>query len=182
VKAETDRFSVSLPADLKEKFEQICDRLKLSRSDAIRKAMHMFITAETAIPTTSFTGTILGTITFLESSHLHAHPLPKENLPHEHDGKVHIHPPQPHAHHPDSDSHYFSVEQLEFIEINELQHHYLDVVLSTTHIHAGPEKCMQIIAVNGQANRILELLDRLKHFKTITNIQLFIVEKNPTSD
>jgi metal-responsive CopG/Arc/MetJ family transcriptional regulator len=176
VKKEYDRFSISLPVDLKEQFEKLCDRLKMSRSDAIRKSMRLFINDESQSAPELYQGNILGTITYLESAHVHGHPDGDEEKPHTHGGITHIHS-QPDLPLKTSDSHYFSVEQLEFIEINELQHHYLDIIISTTHIHTGPDKCMLVIAVKGSATRVQNLYDTLKRFRTIDNIQLAVVEK-----
>ena len=70
----------------------------------------------------------------------------------------------------------FLKEQLEFIKANDLQHHFLDVIVSTTHIHAGPNKCMLIIAVNGSYRRVQELLAGLSKFKTIETKKFTILE------
>ncbi|WP_457557243.1 CopG family ribbon-helix-helix protein [Candidatus Harpocratesius sp.] len=95
-----------------------------------------------------------------------------------------------HHHHHDLDSqrikeksqisgeqYYFPVDQLEFIQINDLQHKFLEEIISTTHIHASREKCMILIAVKGRLTRINALMQELKSFKTIQNLQFLALEK-----
>jgi metal-responsive CopG/Arc/MetJ family transcriptional regulator len=176
MKSEYDHFSISLPIALKEQFEQICSHLKMSRSDAIRKAMHLFINDTSEQVNNLFHGQILGTITYLEMAHVHNHPDDhqvqdtSQPISKSHDSTSSDDNKGAH-------SHYFHHEELEYIEINTLQHQFLDIILSTTHIHAGLDKCMLIIAVKGDITRVYALLEKLRQFHTITNIQLSIVEK-----
>ena len=65
---------------------------------------------------------------------------------------------------------------MEFIEANEILHSFLDVILSAMHIHAGPEKCMEIIAVKGNCERALNLYTTLQTLTTIKTINLEIME------
>ncbi|UYP47235.1 Putative nickel-responsive regulator [Candidatus Lokiarchaeum ossiferum] len=169
-KNEYERFSVSVPADLNEKFEVLRGQLNLSRSDAIRKGMRLFLNQESIkyLDDPKVTkGNVLGTISYIEKAHTHYHDAAGHHH-HDHDEKK--------TNLSDSDSYYFPVEQLEFIKANDLQHHFLDIIVSTTHIHAGPEKCMLIIAVNGSYSRVQELIGGLSHFKTIETIKFSPLE------
>ncbi len=113
----------------------------MSRSDAIRKAMRLFINQESENLPESAEGNVLGTITYLEKSHIHGHPLEDESEPHHHGDFVHTHE--------DSEKDHVPKEQYEYIHATELEDDFTDVIISTNHIHAGPEKCMLIIAVRG---------------------------------
>ncbi|MHA1312718.1 MAG: nickel-responsive transcriptional regulator NikR [Candidatus Helarchaeota archaeon] len=42
-KEKYQRFSVSLPEDLRKEFDNVCEKIGMSRSDAIRKAMRDYI-------------------------------------------------------------------------------------------------------------------------------------------
>ena len=44
------------------------------------------------------------------------------------------------------------------------------------HIHAGAEKCIEIIAVKGKYERILDLYNQLQTLTTIKTINLEIME------
>ena len=163
-----ERFSVSIPSELNHTFEQIRTELNISRSDAIRKAMRLFINQESQNLSNDLESNVLGTITYLEKSHIHGHPLEYPEDPHEHGEITHVHQ--------DAGNYYVPTEQYEYIHATELEHDFTDVIVSTTHIHAGAEKCMLVIAVHGAYPRIKEFLQRLTAFKTIENIQFSIVE------
>ena len=164
-----ERFSISLPPDLNEDFERLRQILGLSRSDAIRKAMKLFLNQEQDFIQESYEGNVLGVITYLESSHVHGHPQENPQIPHKHGDIEHVHE-RP-------DSYYFPVEQIEFVRLNEVQHDFLDVIISTTHIHVGADKCMLIIAVRGLHDRVKNLYMRLAGFKTIGNLHFSLAEK-----
>lgn len=44
----------------------------------------------------------------------------------------------------------------------EIQHEALDLVVSTLHVHLDHHRCLEVIVVRGQAERIGELSDRLR--------------------
>ena len=60
---EYKRFTVSLPKELYNEFELFRERLDISRSDAIRKAMHSFMISEENL--TLSTGNVVGCITLI---------------------------------------------------------------------------------------------------------------------
>lgn len=190
-KQEYVRFSVSVPFDLNEKFENLRTNLDISRSDAIRKGMRLFINESIDEIAEVDHVMVLGTISYVEKAHVHSH-LTSSNHTHSHGDSVENEKSslkRPHSHsnketsksdtskEKESDSYYYPVEQLEFIQINDLQHEYLNEIISTTHIHAGPEQCMIIIAVRGNLLRIRQLIRSLKSFRTIENLKFSVLEK-----
>ena len=71
---EYKRFTVSLPEKLYEQFEKFRDKLGMSRSDAIRKAMHNFMISEENVSVS--TGNVVGCITFIMVLYLVSNLLP----------------------------------------------------------------------------------------------------------
>ena len=47
------------------------------------------------------------------------------------------------------------------VRLNEIQHDYFDVILSSQHFHLNHDNCLEIIAVKGKAIKLTELSDRL---------------------
>jgi len=186
------RFSVSVPEELNAQFEEVRTRLEMSRSDAIRKGMRLFLNHYANSSGLSTLKMVLGTISYLECAHSHgeSHVYAETKpplLPHVHHDHRSLDPSKgalegaipkvlPHTHELDADSYYFPVDQLEFIKVNNLQHQFLDVIISTTHIHAGPSKCMIVIHVQGMYSRVIELVNSLSSFKTIENIEFTPLE------
>ena len=174
-----DRISFSLPVSLRDEFESLRTQLNLSRSDAIRKAIQEFIIQESKKRGKSgkFSNKqIIGTITYIEQSHIHAHP-PNQKHSHENEeDKLKLTESGDHSHDTQNRQYYVPREKMEFIEANEIQHSFLDVILSAMHIHAGAEKCMEIIAVKGNYERILDLYTKLQTLTTIKTINLDIME------
>ncbi|RLI64379.1 MAG: hypothetical protein DRO88_07470 [Promethearchaeia archaeon] len=156
------RVSATVPWDLNDQFEQLRNKIQLSRSDAIRRGMRLLINQNIDNLSEPEDIEVLGTIAYIEKTHSH-----DLNQPHHH----------PHSHPKPPDQYYFPVDQAEFIQINELQHQFLHEIISTTHIHASKEKCMIIIAVRGKMHRINDLLQKLQSFHTIQNLQFIPLEK-----
>jgi len=162
---DLERFSVSIPADLNQQFEDLRNKLNLNRSDAIRRAMHLFLKNDAkTIPE----GIVIGSITYLEASHLHGHPVEHKDQPHEHEGYIHTHD--------EGEKYYSPVEKVEVVQAVELEHEFLDIIISTMHVHLSPDSCMQVIAVKGPHNRIRELYTALHNFKTIKDVQMAVVQ------
>lgn len=201
------RFSVSVPSDLNEEFEMLRTKIHLSRSDAIRRGMRLLINANVEQISKAEDIEVLGTIAYIEKAHVHSispksSVKPQSNINmnslkasekdsriehnHIHDHKHindHNHILEPLSHsiqqkgEISGEQYYFPVDQLEFIQINDLQHKFLEEIISTTHIHASREKCMILIAVKGKLTRINALMQKLKSFKTIQNLQFLALEK-----
>jgi CopG family nickel-responsive transcriptional regulator len=170
---EYKRFTVSLPKDLYDKFEAFRNKIGISRSDSIRKAMHSLMASEESIPDTSVN--VVGCIPIImlhehfigksekEDSHEHSH-----GIDHDHDY---------HDHKYDSRPVYASVQQTDEILKTDIQHHFGEIILSTTHYHLEFEKCLEIIAVSGPYDRVKLLKERLQTLKSVISIGFFIMEK-----
>jgi len=57
-------------------------------------------------------------------------------------------------------------------KLTEIQHHGLDVVISTTHVHVDEANCLEYLAVRGEARAIERLAHRLIGLKGVKHGQL----------
>ena len=57
-------------------------------------------------------------------------------------------------------------------KLTEIQHHALDAVISTTHVHIDEENCLEFLAVRGEARRIERLAHRLIGLKGVKHGEL----------
>jgi len=171
---EYKRFTVSLPKDLYDKFEAFRNKLGISRSDSIRKAMHSLMVSEENLPFAS--GNVVGCIPIIM---LHEHFTGKQDKEplHEHSHSIN-HDDGHHEHVFDSQPIYASVQQTDEILKNDIQHHFYDVISSTMHVHLEFEKCLEIIAVSGPYDRVKELKEALQRLRSIVTIGFFIIDKD----
>jgi CopG family nickel-responsive transcriptional regulator len=163
---EYKRFTVSLPQNLYNKFEEFRNTLGISRSDAIRKAMYLFMVQEENISVVS--ENVVGCIALI-MTHEHV----ELNTQHSHE-KIHD---AEHNHDYSSRSIYANVQQTDEILKNDIQHHFHDIIISTMHVHLEYEKCLEIIAVSGSFERVKKLKDDLQKLKSILSIGFFIIDK-----
>lgn len=56
--------------------------------------------------------------------------------------------------------------------LNDLQHDYFEVILSTQHFHLDHDNCLEIIAVKGSAIKLTQLADKLIGLKGISHGKL----------
>ena len=171
---EYKRFTISLPKKLYEIFEEFRNKLGISRSDAIRKAMHNFMVSDEFVSISS--GDVVGCITIIMAhQHLnskHEHPIIEDQ------NQLHIHSHEPnHNHDYESKSFYANIPQADELLKNDIQHHFYDIIISTMHVHLEYEKCLEIIAVSGPYNRVKKLKDALQKLKSIISIGFFIIDK-----
>lgn len=173
-KEEYKRFTISLPQDLYDKFENLKEKLNISRSDCIRKAMNAFMISEENIPESS--GDVVGCLTIIMvHEHLKQNNNHNYNKIHEHQTELeHEHH---HVHDYDSTHLYANVQQTDSLIAKDIQHHFSDVILSTLHIHLEFEKCMEIIAVTGPYVRVKSLRDNLQRLKSVISIGFFVVDR-----
>jgi CopG family nickel-responsive transcriptional regulator len=164
---EYKRFTVSLPKKLYEQFEEFRNKLGISRSDAIRKAMHMLMISEENVSISS--GNVVGCITTIME---HQHPEIEQRDPSH--GQSHS---SDHDHEYGSRSMYANVQQTDEILKNDIQHHFFDIIISTMHVHLEYEKCLEIIAVSGPYERVKQLKNDLQKLKSIISIGFFIIDK-----
>ena len=59
-------------------------------------------------------------------------------------------------------------------EINEVQHDYHNLILSTQHVHLNHETCLETIAVKGKASELTALADRIITLKGIHHGKLIM--------
>ncbi len=163
---EYKRFTISLPQNLYNKFEEFRNKLGISRSDAIRKAMYLFMVQEENISVVS--ENVVGCIALIM-----AHEHIELNHQHSHE-KIHE---AEHNHDYSSRSIYANVQQTDEILKNDIQHHFHDIIISTMHVHLEYEKCLEIIAVSGSFERVKKLKDDLQRLKSILSIGFFIIDK-----
>jgi CopG family nickel-responsive transcriptional regulator len=162
---EYTRFTVSLPKELYDKFEEFRERLGISRSDAIRKAMQSLMISEESIPISS--GNVIGCISIV-MGHEHYHIEDKhENLNH---AKNH------HHHDYGSRPTYANIQQSDEILKNDIQHHFHEIIISTTHVHLEFNKCLEIIIVSGPIGRVKNLKDDLQALKSVFSTGFFIID------
>ncbi len=155
---EYKRFSISLPSDLLDEFDAfVTSKHKLSRSDAIRKAMRNFITSD---EWKDLQGTRVGSITILMS---HGTPLHERHVhgDDQHEPYEHDHGDRNHVDHEHAEPH------VDLLRDNEIEHIYKDVIVSTLHVHLEDDRCLEIIAIKGIAARIKELYEKLIALKGV---------------
>jgi len=58
--------------------------------------------------------------------------------------------------------------------VNDIQHNYFDVILSSQHYHLNYDMCLEIIAVKGKAKILTELSDKLVSIKGIKHGKLIM--------
>ncbi|MCF8348432.1 MAG: nickel-responsive transcriptional regulator NikR [Bacteroidales bacterium] len=56
--------------------------------------------------------------------------------------------------------------------LTDIQHDYHDTILSSQHFHLDHDNCLEIIAVKGQANQLIQLSERLIAIKGILHGKL----------
>jgi CopG family nickel-responsive transcriptional regulator len=169
---EYKRFTVSLPEKLYEQFEFFRNKLGISRSDAIRKAMHALMISEENVALS--TGDVVGCITTIMT---HEHPEIKQ--------EAHSHDPShsnDHDHDYSSGSMYANVHQTDELLKTDIQHHFYDIIISTMHVHLEYEKCLEIIAVSGPYTRVKKLKDNLQKLKSTISVGFFIIDKKTSQE
>jgi CopG family nickel-responsive transcriptional regulator len=58
--------------------------------------------------------------------------------------------------------------------LTHVQHHYLHVILASTHIHLDKELCAEVIVVKGRAADIKDLADQLRQQKGVLHSALSV--------
>ncbi len=57
-------------------------------------------------------------------------------------------------------------------ELLDLQHDYLDEIVSSIHVHMDEHNCLEVVIVKGKAKRIKEIADRLLSLKGVKHGKL----------
>jgi CopG family nickel-responsive transcriptional regulator len=63
--------------------------------------------------------------------------------------------------------------------LTELQHHYIDNVVTTTHVHLDAERCLEVILLRGEARLVRELADSLIGTKGVETGRLVLTSTAP---
>jgi len=59
--------------------------------------------------------------------------------------------------------------------IMEIQHKFRSIISSTTHIHLEEDKCLEIIAVNGEADEVRKLAQELMVKKGVKQVKVAVI-------
>jgi CopG family nickel-responsive transcriptional regulator len=74
----------------------------------------------------------------------------------------------------------FNHHQRELAErITEIEHSYLENIISTMHIHIDREHCLETIAVKGKARAVRELADKIISLKGVKHGKLTVTGAEP---
>ncbi|AEH24158.1 nickel-responsive transcriptional regulator NikR [Pyrococcus yayanosii] len=57
-------------------------------------------------------------------------------------------------------------------ELLDLQHEYLDEIVSSLHVHMDEHNCLEVVVVKGRASKIKEIADRLISLKGVKHGKL----------
>ncbi|WP_297498426.1 nickel-responsive transcriptional regulator NikR [Thermococcus sp.] len=57
-------------------------------------------------------------------------------------------------------------------ELLDLQHEYLEEIISSVHVHMDEHNCLEVVIVRGKAGRIKEIADRLLSLKGVKHGKL----------
>ena len=60
-------------------------------------------------------------------------------------------------------------------ELNHLQHDYIGIINSSTHIHLDHDNCLEILAVKGDASKIKELAEALGVIRGVQQIRISLM-------
>ncbi|MDI6886578.1 MAG: nickel-responsive transcriptional regulator NikR, partial [archaeon] len=57
-------------------------------------------------------------------------------------------------------------------ELTEAQHHFIDMIKSSTHIHLDDENCFEIVVLKGDAKKIKGLAEKIMSLKGVKHLKL----------
>lgn len=60
-------------------------------------------------------------------------------------------------------------------ELTDIQHKFLDVIVSTMHVHLDRERCLLIIAVKGSGERVKELMGKIHSVKGVMLVRPVLI-------
>lgn len=70
----------------------------------------------------------------------------------------------------------YHLDRHELVEkIIGLQHKFMDIITSTTHIHLKEDTCLEIIAVNGEVSEIKRLAEEIMTKKGVKQVKVAIM-------
>jgi len=59
--------------------------------------------------------------------------------------------------------------------LTEIQHHYREVITSTTHIHLDENRCLEIVSVKGRSDKIKVMAKELMKTRGVSQLKLSTV-------
>ena len=62
--------------------------------------------------------------------------------------------------------------------MTDVQHKFLDVILSVTHVHLTEELCLEVLSVRGSIDRVRELVRRLMPRKGVVQVKTVLVAES----
>jgi CopG family nickel-responsive transcriptional regulator len=65
--------------------------------------------------------------------------------------------------------------------LTDLQHGHLEQVVTTTHVHLDPRRCLEVILLRGSAGHVRELADKLIGTKGVETGRLVLTAASPVS-
>lgn len=70
--------------------------------------------------------------------------------------------------------------QKELVErVTDIEHSYLDNIISTMHIHIDHHHCLEVVAVKGKVREIKELADKITSLKGVKHAKLVFTGVEP---
>ncbi|MEM1514546.1 MAG: nickel-responsive transcriptional regulator NikR [Candidatus Bathyarchaeia archaeon] len=60
-------------------------------------------------------------------------------------------------------------------KIMSLQHKFMDIIISTTHVHLKEDICLEIIAVNGETSEIKKLAEEIMTKKGVKQVKVAVI-------
>jgi len=59
--------------------------------------------------------------------------------------------------------------------LRRLGHQYLDVIVSTLHVHAGEDECIEALVVKGESERVLRLVEDIRRVRGVTGVNRALI-------
>ena len=60
-------------------------------------------------------------------------------------------------------------------QLTEIQHDYIDVITSTTHVHLDHNNCLEILAVKGEIDRLEKLTESLRIVRGVKQLKFSLL-------
>jgi len=62
-------------------------------------------------------------------------------------------------------------------ELTDVQHRFLSIVVSSTHVHLDEKNCLLVVIVKGSSNSIKELVNSIEKIKGVKLVRLMLMPK-----
>ncbi|MEM0066130.1 MAG: CopG family ribbon-helix-helix protein [Sulfolobales archaeon] len=64
-------------------------------------------------------------------------------------------------------------------ELTDIQHKYLDVVVSSLHVHLDQRNCLLVVVVKGSSKAVKALVDEIERVEGVKVVRLALMSKQP---